>query len=230
MDDVHLQDKMFTYWKCYLVSLTDHEKSVVSAVWGWICLVRDWERMDHVSRQLAKEPQNHSALPHQYVRSQQWPQPLALCKLQHIFIMQCMCVQCPPFIPQLSYYLTCVLRWNEWWFTWAEIRLCSCWRSWCLSLSWWILLAQLSLTWTTPHITASPPVTRSPPSPQVNEHCTVTSSWPISNAKSHHACPMLDANCFVFALSGTTSSSNTMVPGNDGHHDNKIKDSNMEDR
>lgn len=32
------------------------------------------------------------------------------------------------------------------------------------------------------------------------------------------------------ALTGTTSSSNTMVPGNDGHHDSKIKDSNMEDR
>lgn len=33
-----------------------------------------------------------------------------------------------------------------------------------------------------------------------------------------------------FYFSGTTSSSNTMVPGNDGHHDSKIKDSNMEDR
>ncbi|XP_019752122.1 protein furry homolog-like isoform X1 [Hippocampus comes] len=29
--------------------------------------------------------------------------------------------------------------------------------------------------------------------------------------------------------SGTTSSSNTMVPGHDGHHDGKVKDSNMED-
>ncbi|XP_034386416.1 protein furry homolog-like isoform X6 [Cyclopterus lumpus] len=29
--------------------------------------------------------------------------------------------------------------------------------------------------------------------------------------------------------SGTTSSTNTMVPGNEGHHDSKIKDSNMED-
>uniref|UniRef100_A0A3Q0T083 Furry homolog, like n=1 Tax=Amphilophus citrinellus TaxID=61819 RepID=A0A3Q0T083_AMPCI len=29
--------------------------------------------------------------------------------------------------------------------------------------------------------------------------------------------------------SGTTSSSNTMVPGNDGHHDSKIKDTNMEE-
>lgn len=41
---------------------------------------------------------------------------------------------------------------------------------------------------------------------------------------------MPDGQCFVSALSGTTSSSNTMVPGNDGHHDSKIKDSNMEDR
>lgn len=70
----------------------------------------------------------------------------------------------------------CVLRWNGSWFTWAEIRLCSCWRSWCVSLSWLILLAQRSLTWTTPLITASPPVTRSPQSPQVNEQCACTSS------------------------------------------------------
>lgn len=41
---------------------------------------------------------------------------------------------------------------------------------------------------------------------------------------------MLDDQCFMSALAGTTSSSNTMVPGNDGHHDSKIKDSNMEDR
>lgn len=31
-------------------------------------------------------------------------------------------------------------------------------------------------------------------------------------------------------FSGTTSSSNTMVPGNDAHHDSKMKDSNMDDR
>lgn len=36
--------------------------------------------------------------------------------------------------------------------------------------------------------------------------------------------------CVLCALAGTTSSSNTMVPGNDGHHEGKIKDSNMEDR
>lgn len=29
---------------------------------------------------------------------------------------------------------------------------------------------------------------------------------------------------------GTASSSNTMVPGPDGHHDSKLKDSNIEDR
>lgn len=43
-------------------------------------------------------------------------------------------------------------------------------------------------------------------------------------------CSMLDGQCFMCALTGTTSSSNTMVPGNEGHHDSKIKDSNMEDR
>lgn len=41
---------------------------------------------------------------------------------------------------------------------------------------------------------------------------------------------MLDGQCFMSDVPGTTSSSNTMVPGNDGHHDGKIKDSNMEDR
>lgn len=41
---------------------------------------------------------------------------------------------------------------------------------------------------------------------------------------------MRNGQCFMSAFSGTTSSSNTMVPGNDGHHDSKIKDSNMEDR
>lgn len=41
---------------------------------------------------------------------------------------------------------------------------------------------------------------------------------------------VLDCQCFMSPLIGTTSSSNTMVPGNDGHHDTKIKDSNMEDR
>lgn len=50
------------------------------SVWRWVCMVRDWECVDHASRQLAKEPQNHLALPHKYVRSQQWPQPLVLCE------------------------------------------------------------------------------------------------------------------------------------------------------
>lgn len=36
--------------------------------------------------------------------------------------------------------------------------------------------------------------------------------------------------CLMSAFSGTTSSSNTMVPGNDAHHDSKMKDSNMDDR
>lgn len=31
-------------------------------------------------------------------------------------------------------------------------------------------------------------------------------------------------------LTGTASSTNTMVPGPDGHHDHKIKDPNMEDK
>ena len=34
----------------------------------------------------------------------------------------------------------------------------------------------------------------------------------------------------MVGLSGTMSSSNTMVPGTESHHESKIKDPNMEDR
>lgn len=55
-------------------------------VWRWVCLVRNRECVDNISRQLAKEPQNHSALSHQYIRGQQWPQPPALCESLHCFV------------------------------------------------------------------------------------------------------------------------------------------------
>lgn len=149
----------------------------VFPVRGWVCLVRDWECMDHVSRQLAKEPQNHSALPHQYVRSQQWSQPLALRKSQGIYLSHVSCRT-----PAHSWLChMCLCRWNEWWSTWAETRLCSCWRSWCVSSTWRIPSARPSLTWTTPPITASPPVTRSPQSPQVSprlhSRCSKPQFW-----------------------------------------------------
>lgn len=79
----------------------------IFTVWGWVCLVRDRECVDHISRQLAKEPQNHSTLPHQYVRSQQWPQSLALCKwtryLLYVPYLVFHSVQCPPLPPHVSW-------------------------------------------------------------------------------------------------------------------------------
>lgn len=116
-----------------------------------------------------------------------------------------------------------VLRSNESWFTWAEIRLCSCWRSWCVNSTWLIPLAQQSHTWTTHPTTALPPVTRSPQSPQVG------TTWRLLRHPGW-VFAQRDGSCLAFVLTGTTSSSNTMVPGSDGHHDSKMKDSNMEDR
>uniref|UniRef100_A0A8C5NAA8 Furry homolog, like n=1 Tax=Gouania willdenowi TaxID=441366 RepID=A0A8C5NAA8_GOUWI len=57
---------------------------------------------------------------------------------------------------------------------------------------------------------------------------------PVSSAVTHMDNPpyyrITSSYKIPSVTSGTTSSSNTMVPGNDGHHDTKIKDPNMEDR
>ncbi|XP_028299982.1 protein furry homolog-like isoform X11 [Gouania willdenowi] len=56
---------------------------------------------------------------------------------------------------------------------------------------------------------------------------------PVSSAVTHMDNPpyyrITSSYKIPSVTSGTTSSSNTMVPGNDGHHDTKIKDPNMED-
>lgn len=49
-------------------------------VWWWVCMVRDWERLDHFSWQLAQKSEDHPALPHQHVWSQQWTKSSALCE------------------------------------------------------------------------------------------------------------------------------------------------------
>lgn len=49
-------------------------------VWWWSGLVWDWKCLDYFGRQLAKESENNSALPDQYLWSEQWTQPFALCK------------------------------------------------------------------------------------------------------------------------------------------------------
>lgn len=87
----------------------------IFTVRGRVCLVRDRECVDHVSRQLAKEPQNHSPLPHQYVRSQQWPKPLALCKTtQYLLIAPYLSFQCAVSTTSSSYVCDMsVHRWNE---------------------------------------------------------------------------------------------------------------------
>uniref|UniRef100_A0A8D0DGJ5 Furry homolog, like n=1 Tax=Sander lucioperca TaxID=283035 RepID=A0A8D0DGJ5_SANLU len=64
--------------------------------------------------------------------------------------------------------------------------------------------------------------------------CELELTDPVSSAVTHMDNPPYYRITSSFKIpsvtSGTTSSSNTMVPGNDGHHDSKIKDSNMEDR
>uniref|UniRef100_A0A673H5S6 Protein furry homolog-like n=1 Tax=Sinocyclocheilus rhinocerous TaxID=307959 RepID=A0A673H5S6_9TELE len=56
---------------------------------------------------------------------------------------------------------------------------------------------------------------------------------PVSSAVTHMDNPpyyrITSSYKIPSVTSGTTSSSNTMVPGPDGHHESKIKDSNMED-
>ncbi|XP_037530317.1 protein furry homolog-like [Nematolebias whitei] len=56
---------------------------------------------------------------------------------------------------------------------------------------------------------------------------------PVSSAVTHMDNPpyyrITSSYKIPSVTSGTTSSSNTMVAGNDGHHDSKTKDSNMED-
>uniref|UniRef100_A0A3P8WVZ6 Furry homolog, like n=1 Tax=Cynoglossus semilaevis TaxID=244447 RepID=A0A3P8WVZ6_CYNSE len=63
--------------------------------------------------------------------------------------------------------------------------------------------------------------------------CELDLTDPVSSAVTHMDNPpyyrITSSYKIPSVTSGTTSSSNTMVPGNDGHHDSKIKDSNMED-
>uniref|UniRef100_A0AAQ5XBD3 Furry homolog, like n=1 Tax=Amphiprion ocellaris TaxID=80972 RepID=A0AAQ5XBD3_AMPOC len=63
--------------------------------------------------------------------------------------------------------------------------------------------------------------------------CELELTDPVSSAVTHMDNPpyyrITSSYKIPSVTSGTTSSSNTMVPGNDGHHDSKMKDSNMED-
>uniref|UniRef100_A0A671YDM4 Furry homolog, like n=1 Tax=Sparus aurata TaxID=8175 RepID=A0A671YDM4_SPAAU len=63
--------------------------------------------------------------------------------------------------------------------------------------------------------------------------CELELTDPVSSAVTHMDNPpyyrITSSYKIPSVTSGTTSSSNTMVPGNDGHHEGKIKDSNMED-
>ncbi|KAM6920925.1 protein furry homolog-like isoform 4-T4 [Xenentodon cancila] len=63
--------------------------------------------------------------------------------------------------------------------------------------------------------------------------CELELTDPVSSAVTHMDNPpyyrITSSYKIPSVTSGTTSSSNTMVPGSDGHHDSKIKDSNMED-
>lgn len=49
-------------------------------VWWWSGLVRDRKCLDYFGRQLAKESENNFALFDQYLWSEQWTQPFALCE------------------------------------------------------------------------------------------------------------------------------------------------------
>ncbi|XP_075901775.1 protein furry homolog-like isoform X4 [Nelusetta ayraudi] len=63
--------------------------------------------------------------------------------------------------------------------------------------------------------------------------CELELTDPVSSAVTHMDNPpyyrITSSYKIPSVTSGTTSSSNTMVPGSDGHHDSKLKDSNMED-
>ncbi|XP_029002067.2 protein furry homolog-like isoform X3 [Betta splendens] len=63
--------------------------------------------------------------------------------------------------------------------------------------------------------------------------CELELTDPVSSAVTHMDNPpyyrITSSYKIPSVTSGTTSSSNTMVPENDGHHDSKVKDSNMED-
>ncbi|KAM6938420.1 protein furry homolog-like isoform 3-T3 [Lycodopsis pacificus] len=63
--------------------------------------------------------------------------------------------------------------------------------------------------------------------------CELELTDPVCSAVTHMDNPpyyrITSSYKIPSVTSGTTSSTNTMVPGNDGHHDSKIKDSNMED-
>ncbi|XP_053287004.1 protein furry homolog-like isoform X4 [Pleuronectes platessa] len=63
--------------------------------------------------------------------------------------------------------------------------------------------------------------------------CELDLTDPVSSAVTHMDNPpyyrISSSYKIPSVTSGTTSSSNTMVPGNDVHHEGKIKDSNMED-
>ncbi|KAK9518920.1 hypothetical protein VZT92_021686 [Zoarces viviparus] len=63
--------------------------------------------------------------------------------------------------------------------------------------------------------------------------CELELTDPVCSAVTHMDNPpyyrITSSYKIPSVTSGTTSSTNTMVPGNDGHHDSKVKDSNMED-
>uniref|UniRef100_A0AAX7UIA1 Furry homolog, like n=1 Tax=Astatotilapia calliptera TaxID=8154 RepID=A0AAX7UIA1_ASTCA len=63
--------------------------------------------------------------------------------------------------------------------------------------------------------------------------CELELTDPVSSAVTHMDNPpyyrISSSYKIPSVTSGTTSSSNTMVPGNDAHHDSKMKDSNMDD-
>ncbi|XP_041646853.1 protein furry homolog-like isoform X11 [Cheilinus undulatus] len=63
--------------------------------------------------------------------------------------------------------------------------------------------------------------------------CELELTDPVSSAVTHMDNPpyyrITSSYKIPSVTSGTTSSSNTMVPGNEGHHDSKLKDPNMED-
>uniref|UniRef100_A0A3Q3MFV8 Furry homolog, like n=1 Tax=Mastacembelus armatus TaxID=205130 RepID=A0A3Q3MFV8_9TELE len=63
--------------------------------------------------------------------------------------------------------------------------------------------------------------------------CELELTDPVSSAVTHMDNPpyyrITSSYKIPSVTSGTSSSSNTMVPGNDGHHDGKVKESNVED-
>uniref|UniRef100_A0A8B9L1T8 Furry homolog, like n=1 Tax=Astyanax mexicanus TaxID=7994 RepID=A0A8B9L1T8_ASTMX len=62
--------------------------------------------------------------------------------------------------------------------------------------------------------------------------CELELMDPVSSAVTHMDNPpyyRITSSYKIPSVTGTASSSNTMVPGPDGHHDNKLKDPNMDD-